>query len=358
MFAKLGVFRIVMPANSSQKIAMLKTQAMQNEHAPGSGASVPPAANAGPELDATPAMDAAPIAAALQAHSVALPPALPPLTRTECVGLAAAVTLHAGLLLTMLVPDHRIGAGGSDLEAIGVEIVTVAPALEARRSARGRGAAGLRMVHEHDGDPEPLPDETATRDSRRVEQPRVADAAPPPADLAVPDWNEPTKPLDAQAVEPIIARAQSTGAEPDATAPLRPSLTDQPAAASDSIPGVQIIPREQGGAAARGRETFDVANAAVMAAARAGRRDEYGAAVFEAIRTNAPPRIAGLTGIVKLEFSILPAGQVGTIRVVRSSGSERLDETAMATLRSTRFPVPPAGLDATHLIYDIPFTFE
>ena len=332
------------------------------------------AANAEPKPDTVPP-DAVPsVAVALESHGVALPPALPPLTRTECVGLAAAVTLHAGLLLTMLVPDHRIGAGGSDQEAIGVEIVTVAPALEARRSARGRGAAGLRIVHEHDGDPEPVPEEIATRDSRRVEQPRVADAAPPPADLTVPDWNEQPKPPDAQAVEPIIARTQSAGAqsasaqsasaqsasiEPDAITPLRPSLTDQPAAAaSDSIPGVQIVPREQGGAAARGRETFDVANAAVMAAARAGRRDEYGASVFEAIRTNAPPRIAGLTGVVKLEFSILPAGQVGTIRVVRSSGSTRLDETAMATLRSTRFPIPPAGLTAAQLVYDIPFTFE
>ncbi len=337
---------------------MPNAQAMRDEHAPGNGASVAPAVNAEPGPDAVPSVHMAPVATTLEAHDVALPPTLPALTRTECVGLAAAVTLHAGLLLAMLVPDHRIGAGGSDLEAIGVEIVTVAPALEARRSARGRGAAGLQKVHERDGDPEPVPEETATRDSRRVEQPRVADAAPPPADLTVPDWNEPPKPSDAQAVEPIIAHAQSAGTEPDATIPLRPSLTDHPAAASDSIPGIQIVPREQGGAAARGRETFDVANAAVMAAARAGRRDEYGASVFEAIRTNAPPRIPSLTGEVKLEFAILPAGQVGTIRVVRSSGSKRLDETAIETLRRTRFPIPPPGLSAAQLIYDIPFTFE
>src|SRR5262245_40539248 len=100
----------------------------------------------------------APAAASLEAVAVALPPSLPTLTRAEAASLLVAGLAHAGLMLALVAPSSRIGAGGLDFEAIGIEIVTVAPALEARSSARGRGeAAAARPVDESDGDSIPAP---------------------------------------------------------------------------------------------------------------------------------------------------------------------------------------------------------
>lgn len=304
------------------------------------------------------AEEAAPGNASLAVHGVALPPALPAFARAERLSLAIAGLAHVALIASMLTPERRIGGGGNDLEAIGIEIVTVAPALDARSSARGRGtAAAGAKVSERDGAELATPEEKAARDTRQDEQPSQAETAPPPADLTVPNWQEPPRPFDASADDPIIATVKSTGAAPDAVTPLRPSVIDRASSVADSIPATELLAQQQGGAAARGRETTEVA-AAVMAAASAGRRDDYGTAVYAAIQANPPPRVPGLTGSVKVEFAILPSGKAGMVRVARSSGSRQLDEAAIAAVRGAPFPPPPAQRANDAPFYDMTFTFQ
>jgi protein TonB len=291
----------------------------------------------------------------LIAGNVNMPAALPRVTRSEMHGLAAAVLAHACLLAPFLLPDGRIGAGGFDTDAIGVEIVTVGPALEARNGVRGReGAAAQQAVRETDGEPRPMPEEAASRDSRREESMAPAMPTPAPADLVLPDWRVPDRPPDADATEPLIAPVSSTGTQPEAQTPIRPTIADDPAAQTASIPGVQIVARDLGGAAARGRDALDP-GAAAMAAARIGRRDAYGMAVRAAVAESV--ELPGEPGEVKVEFGIGLSGRVEKVRVVKSSGSVRVDQAAVSAARRARIPPRPPELAGQSLVYDVTLTF-
>jgi TonB family protein len=96
----------------------------------------------------------------------------------------------------------------------------------------------------------------------------------------------------------------------------------------------------------------------VIAAARAGQRDEYKLAIYRAISANQPRGLAGQAGIVKVEFRVMPDGSVTDVRIAASSRSRQLDENVMATMRGLRLPPPPRTLTADRLIYDLEFTFQ
>lgn len=80
-----------------------------------------------------------------------------------------------------------------------------------------------------------------------------------------------------------------------------------------------------------------------VAAARAS----YGALVLAKIHAAKfyPPeaRSSGATGIVGVQFSINGSGKVVSAHVMRSSGSDILDQAALAILRSLDLPAPPEG---------------
>lgn len=297
----------------------------------------------------------------LEAVAIALPAAPPGRPGAMLLSVTLAGLLHAGLLALLAMPDRGLGIGGADFDAIGIEIVTVAPALEARDGARGRGAAGgSARVAAIDGDTIDTAEQQGAPDNRRETEVVPTEAAAPPADLAVPDWTEPPQPPDAAATEPVIARAKGDGATPAAPDRLRPSIPEQtPMSVADSIPATELLASRQGGAAARGRETIDVA-AAVMAAARAGRRDDYRLAVFKAIYARPPRAVQGLAGEtrVKVMFSVLTGGMIGDIQVVEPSGNASVDEAVVAALRTTQVPAPPGELAGAALSYDMVFTFK
>ena len=159
-----------------------------------------------------------------------LPATSPAVTRADLISLLIALVAHAGVIVAFLNPDRRLGAGG-------IDIVTVAPALDARTNARGRGAAAAdRQVMERDGDQFSTPEEAATSDSRQELTQAMAEPAPAPADIVVPEWVEPPRQPDPQSSQPIIAPVKAASTERDATTQLRPSLTEQPMSVIDSIP--------------------------------------------------------------------------------------------------------------------------
>lgn len=304
---------------------------------------------------------------ALSVEAMELPPPLAPLSLAEIIALGIALSFHAFLILAILERSNRIGGSGSDFEAMGVEIVMVSPALESRSldGVRDRAVAG-QVVGPNDG---ALPAEAqlAAADRRPIEESRngvrpAAESAAAPADLVVPEWVDTTPPDKAPATEPVIARARSEGeqhaalreatSEDKAREPVPLPPAQQPSAPED--PMTAALP---GGFAARGRDVIDGASA-VMAAARAGRKDKFGTEVYAALRASVPRPVPGVVGKVTVEFAVSPSGGVVSSRIRATTGSRVLEDAALAAVRSARFPKPPPELVPGELIYSMEYTFR
>lgn len=294
---------------------------------------------------------------ALDLGELVLPARPPRITRADVASLALAATLHLAVLAAFLTPERRLGIGGLDANSIGVDIVTLAPALDGRAIARDSGAAADREVAAEDGDAAPVEQQVAAPDSRRDETPEPNRAAAAPADLAVPDWTEP-KPLpDASATEPLIARYRGDGMAPEMPELQSAKPEDQPTTALNSLSAADVLARFRGGAAARGQEATDT-QSVVMPAARAGLRNAYQIELFKALLASQPARPPGARGEVKVQFLVTRSGAIGEIRIVRSSGDRRLDEAVVTAVRVARAIPPPPGLDDSSLWFDVPYTFK
>ncbi len=294
---------------------------------------------------------------AIDVGDLVLPARSPRITRADLASLALATALHAAVLAAFLTPERRLGIGGFDANAIGVEIVTLAPAMEARADARIRGAAADREVGDRDGASEPVEEQVAAPDSRRDETPEPNVAAAPPADLALPDWSEPQPRPNAAPTEPLIARYRGEGTAPE-TPELRPARPeDRPSTALNSLSAADVLARFRGGAAARGKEAADT-QSVVMPAARVGLRNAYQIELFKALLASQPVRPPGARGEVKVQFLVMRSGAISEVRVVRSSGDPRLDEAVVAAVRVARAAPPPSGLDDGSLWFDVPYTFK
>lgn len=72
-----------------------------------------------------------------------------------------------------------------------------------------------------------------------------------------------------------------------------------------------------------------------------------------------PPQAHGAVGEARLEFSIDRAGKVLASRIVRSSGSEALDQEALALIkRAAPLPPPPSGLPDDRLSFVVPIRYH
>lgn len=288
----------------------------------------------------------------IESAELDLPAQVPAFTRGDGFGLACASALHIAVLAAFISPEKRLGVGGSDPDAIGIEIVTLAPALEARQSAQGRDkAVAAAAVADADGDARPALEEMAARDSRREEEPAREDERPPPAAM-VPDWRE-TNAADQHTAEPVIAPTQSTG---DSWPRLEAVSAERAPSPIASAPASEVLARFLGGVSARGREQAALPTDA-MAAARAGRLHAFQLEVYKAIVANQPVRIPGLRGEVVLHFRVTRVGAVSDVRVARSSGNRALDDAAVISVRGAKVPIPAADIDDAALFFQIPMTF-
>ena len=72
-----------------------------------------------------------------------------------------------------------------------------------------------------------------------------------------------------------------------------------------------------------------------------------------------PPQAHGKAGEARLAFSIDRSGHVLTSRIVHSSGSEALDEEALALVkRAAPLPPPPAGISDDQLSFVLPIRYR
>jgi TonB family protein len=276
----------------------------------------------------------------LMGVAVTLPPALPALGRGELAALAAAVFAHALVIVALLDRYDRIGSDGTRLEAIGVEIVTLAEmsaALPKPPDALRRTTTGT--LPPHDGAPaepqQPSPDARAA-----VSEPRPDAAAP--ADLVFPDARRRPDPPDPDSTAPVIAPERAPGSAAGPVPELRQTIPEQQPSLDNAIPAEALLPSPQGGAPAPPKPMQRLA--AVEADAAVGRRDAYGQAVFDTLRANPPAVVPGASGRVTIEFTIGRDGAPTAVRVLVSSGDARMDRAAIAAVRGARFPRPPIAV--------------
>ena len=84
----------------------------------------------------------------------------------------------------------------------------------------------------------------------------------------------------------------------------------------------------------------------------------YGQMVWASIMAHKPAGIR-LRGTVTLTFSLLRDGRLGAAAVSTSSGSDSLDQVALAALHdAAQFPPPPEGMSGQSLTFSIPFQFR
>jgi periplasmic protein TonB len=242
-------------------------------------------------------------------------------------------TALAGLLVAL---DSPFGYGGLERNAIDVSLVDASalerPAVEQDAVANGAGV---------DSSAAAAAIETASIPAKQ-----------PHADIQ-PDTKaqlrEEIVPPDAA---PIVV-ARETSVEPvekiEATEkPAKPETADQTAAvatqsseAASPAPSVTVAP----------------ITGSAPAAAPPGVAKDYARSVVKAISSSKPSG-NGVNGVVYIAFSISTAGRLDDVRITKSSGIAKLDQTAIATVRRARFIPPPPGMTSQQLVYEMPFNFR
>ena len=61
---------------------------------------------------------------------------------------------------------------------------------------------------------------------------------------------------------------------------------------------------------------------------------------------------------MRVKFVIAGDGGLATVEIAKSSGIAKLDDIALGAVRRTTFLVPPAGMTAAQLTYEVPYHFR
>lgn len=281
--------------------------------------------------------------------------------RLWSASLIAALSAHALVLIaaTWTPSLRQVGAGGTELEAIDVDIVS-AKVLESRLASREAGNAPPEHVdHDTAGEAAPAEASQATVDQSPGEpDPQTAVAGPKP-DLVISDAKEEEPPPEP--AEVALAIADTEPDKPDSLEPeVEPEPTEQPPTPESAAPSQASeasAAADEGGAAARGMEIVETPGQQ-SAAASPGVANAYAKAVIETLARGKPRATAGVRGTVRISFSVDRSGEVREARVLKSSGRRTLDEAALSAVRSARFPVPPPALPDSRLSYVVPYIFR
>jgi protein TonB len=279
--------------------------------------------------------------------------------RLWSLSLAAAFSAHALILLIVSWHFERgpVGAGGQELEAIAIEIVS-AKALESRVSGNESTPAPPERVDHSVPGSTPSEASVATLDQKPIQSEAETQSPGPKPDLIIPE----AKPEEPPPEPAEIALAVADKA-PDHPIPQEPEPEDkqqpesQPEAADPSRASEASEASDEGGSAARGIDAIDTSGQQA-AAASAGIANEYAKTIIETLARRKPRAIAGVRGTVRISFTVGQSGEVREARISRSSGQKVLDEAALSAVRSAKFPVPPPALANGNLSYEVPYIFR
>jgi periplasmic protein TonB len=257
----------------------------------------------------------------------------PLFTRPELVrwSLCAAVVLAAhGLVVVGLAgrSDEAELEGGAPVVTLELAPIAVAPPAPPRDLAAGpllESESHERVAEETPAaPPERKEPEKEKREEKVVEQP----PAPDP-EVAVPPEPPPEEGPIEHKPAPVAAPAAPVPTAP-VSAPAQTRLAAAPAVAPLERPTAALVTSWQR-----------------LLVAQLERHKRY------------PPQARGKVGEAKLAFSIDRTGRVLASRIVRSSGSEALDQEALALLRrAAPLPPPPAGLPDERLSFVVPIRYH
>ena len=241
-----------------------------------------------------------------------------------------SLTLHATLLVWLVhrPPIDGIGAGGQDLEAVSIEVISAAAleSMSARASIAASGAAG--PVAETVGVDAPPQAESAAATAAEPETKQEASPTPPPPDI-VAKPNSEQEVADALAVAetspprtetPVETMPEEPPPEPPQDAPQEPTEKPKdkpptPTAATASEAQAAFV---TGGATSHAA-AIDSIESEAAAGASPGELARYALAVRMALG-RARPRHEGRKGKVVVSFRLSPDA---TIETTENSSFER-----------------------------------
>lgn len=297
----------------------------------------------GPDVAATLASDAPELHLALSVPDRAMPPAQP----------AAAPD----------APERRAPPSAGRLRAMALP----EPAMPALGDIAANEPAAL-----------PQPARMWTREARRLAAlaPPDADTHPAAARASLPraDRGDAPERAPLPAMRPSERRSASRATPADRAAPratrAAPAPTDETIPPPRAQPAAPASPAQSGGAPARsahapagGPGPSHEASGGSGGADRAALERSFGALVRDAIaRQKRYPRRAhqrGQEGVARLSVTLDRSGSLLAARISRSSGTQALDDAALAAARAVpRYPTPPATLVGERFSFVVPIAFR
>jgi periplasmic protein TonB len=239
-----------------------------------------------------------------------------------CAAVVIAAHGLAALALTGHWDDEDADAGAP------VVMVELAPVAVAPPSPPRDLAPGPLMESESQ---EQVAEQAPPQERKQPKQEK-ADEQPPAPDpevaMAKPEPMAEEGPIDDKPA-PVVA--------PAAPVPTAPQIAPTPAPRVAAL-AVGQTPRPTSAA---------VANWERLLVAQLERHKRY------------PPQAHGKTGEARLAFSIDRGGRLVASRIVHSSGSDALDEEALALIRrAAPLPPPPAGMSDDQLSFVVPIRYR
>jgi protein TonB len=297
--------------------------------------------------------------------------AIPVLPARQAIYVAALLVslLTHGALVGWLVhrpPVHAIGAGGQDLEAVSVEVISASAleSLSARASQAASGDAG--PVADTAGVDAPAQPEVEAARATEPEPIEEVDQPPPaPTDIVAKPDPVPN-PDDTLVASETPARPPEKPEPPPKEAPSdpRPEPPKQKPVEKTPEPEPELhrVVESQaqaaivsGGATARSAEESIESESAAGAAP--GELARYAIAVRLALGRARPAHV-GRRGTVIVTFQLSTIGAVETAEIFKTSGRGELDRVALAAVKSAKFPAPPPGSTEQQRTYTVPFEFK
>jgi periplasmic protein TonB len=268
--------------------------------------------------------------------------------------ISSVVTVLAHLLpaVFLLRAPQSAGAGGTELEAVSIEIVD-ASVLDAQRETRDVGAGGAQSVAATTGN-NAIPAPTLAPDVAK----ETAQDAPSDKITAVPPEQKPE-----QVSQPVVMvqNADETVDAKTETTPEPPqNIVPDIKLVAPAFPSAAAAPSggNSGGAEAASKTATPSIAAAGRVAASQGEINRFVVGVRASL-ARTKPSARGRTGTALVVFAIDVDGQLGQLRIEKTSGNSALDQAALdAVRRAAPFRAPPEGMADAARRFVIPYQFE
>lgn len=275
--------------------------------------------------------------------------------------LATAAMLHATVfgVLSWPVADNALGGGGTDLEAISVDVVQASALQTTVETGATVAASRMARLDERDGSNRQQEAAAESPDRKQEQRPETA-AKAEAAELVIPDVavkpDPPLPDLPAITIAPEKVEQPVDASEQPVEMKAPPGIT---VAAVPSAPSEPVTAEALGGATSQGDSMAQIA-AQSAAIAITGELGAYARRVQQAVARNPPKlRQAGIGhGVVVINFALGYDGSLLRAEVLSSSGNSTLDDAALAAVRNTKFPSPPGAAQPSQLVYNFPVKFR